>query len=260
MPRQPSLFVSHGSPMMSVEDSPARRFLCEFSASLERPEAILIASAHWETPFPAVGAAARLETIYDFYGFPQPLYEMSYPAPGTPEVGARAGALLAAHGIDAVADHERGLDHGAWVPLRLMFADADIPVAQVATQGHLGPRHHYEIGRALEPLRDEGVMVIGSGNLTHNLHELRRDDPEGSATEEVVAFADWVFDAVARGRIEDLIDYRALAPHAQYNHPSEEHFLPLFTALGAGGDNGQAARIHASTSYGALSMDMYRFD
>lgn len=260
MSRPPSLFLSHGSPMMTVEDSAARRFLTGLGESLERPRAILMASAHWCAAAPMVGACEAPETIHDFGGFPQPLYEMRYQPPGSPEIAARAAELLAQNGMEVVIDDDRGLDHGAWVPLMLMYPDADIPVAQITTQPYLGPAHHHALGAALSPLRDDGVLIIGSGNLTHNLAELRRDKPDGSANARVAAFTDWVFDALTERRLDDLLAYRDLAPHAAHNHPSDEHFLPLYTALGAGGAGAIVERLHQSYSYGALAMDAYAFN
>lgn len=260
MTRLPSLFLSHGSPMMSVEDSAARRFLCGLGAKIERPRAILMASAHWCARAPVVGGCKAPETIHDFGGFPQQLYEMRYEPPGSAEVAGRTAELLAKSGIDALIDDTRGLDHGAWVPLMMMYPDADIPVAQITTQPYLDPAHHYALGQALSELRDEGVLIIGSGNLTHNLGELRRDEPEGAPNGRVADFTDWVFHAVTEGRLDDLLDYRRLAPHAAHNHPSDEHFLPLYTALGAAGADAVPERLHQSYSYGALAMDAYAFN
>ena len=185
---------------------------------------------------------------------------MRYEPPGSVEIAGRAAELLAKSGIDAPIDDARGLDHGAWVPLMLMYPDADIPVAQIATQPNLDPAHHYALGAALSELRDEGVLIIGSGNLTHNLGEMRRDQPEGAPNKRVAEFTDWVFDAVTEDRLDDLLDYRRRAPHAAHNHPSEEHFLPLYTALGAGGAAAVPERLHQSYSYGALAMDAYAFN
>lgn len=260
MTRLPSLFLSHGSPMMAVEDSAARRFLCGLGATFERPRAILMASAHWCATAPMIGGCETPETIHDFGGFPRELYDLRYEPPGSAEVAGRAAELLAKSGIDASTDDTRGLDHGAWVPLMMMYPDADIPVAQITTQPYLGPAHHYALGAALSELRDEGVLIVGSGNLTHNLGELRRDEPEGTPNQRVAAFTDWVFDAVTDGRLDDLLEYRDRAPYAAHNHPSDEHFLPIYTALGAGGADAVPERLHQSYSYGALAMDAYAFN
>lgn len=259
MARFPSIFLSHGSPMMLLEDSPARRFLSEYGSVLGKPSAILVASAHWDSAGIAVSVADPPETIYDFYGFPEPMYRIRYAAPGAPDVARRAADLVRKAGANAPLDPRRGLDHGAWVPLILMYPDADVPVAQISIQSHLGARHHLALGAALAPLRDEGVLVVGSGNLTHGLRDMDRGTPEDAPYPWVTAFADWADDAIANGRADDLVDYRAKAPEAARNHPTEDHYVPLLVALGAGGPNATAERVHASTSYRTLAMDCYAF-
>ena len=216
-------------------------------------------SAHWETSVPTVSAVDRNETIHDFRGFPQALYELRYPAPGSPAVAARAADLLRASGIDCSIDQSRGLDHGAWVPLLLMYPQADIPVLQLSLQPHLGTGHHLRMGRALAPLRQEGVLIIGSGSMTHDLSEFRGHGPNDPAPDWVNAFADWFHSALTTGRTDDLLDYRRRAPFAVKNHPSEEHLLPFYAALGAAGENARAMRLHASATYSVLRMDVYSF-
>jgi 4,5-DOPA dioxygenase extradiol len=255
----PSLFLSHGSPTLPLTDTPARSFLSEFSGTLARPSAILVVSAHWETSVPTISAVDRNDTIHDFRGFPQALYELRYPAPGSPAVAARTADLLRASGIDCRIDRSRGLDHGAWVPLLLMYPQADIPVLQLSLQPHLGTAHHLRMGRALAPLRQEGVLIIGSGSMTHDLSEFRGHGPNDPAPDWVTAFADWFHSALTAGRTDDLLDYRRQAPFAVKNHPSEEHLLPLYVAMGAAGENAGAERLHASATYGVLRMDVYAF-
>jgi 4,5-DOPA dioxygenase extradiol len=255
----PSLFLSHGSPTLPLTDTPARSFLSQFGDTLARPKAILVISAHWETPVPTVSAVDRNDTIHDFRGFPQALYELRYPAPGSPAVAARVADLLRASGIDCTIDQSRGLDHGAWVPLLLMYPQADIPVLQLSLQPHLGTEHHLHMGRALAPLRQEGVLIIGSGSMTHDLSEFRGHGPNDPAPDWVNAFADWFHSAVTTGRTDDLLDYRRQAPFAAKNHPSEEHLLPFYAALGAAGENARAMRLHASATYSVLRMDVYAF-
>lgn len=255
----PSLFLSHGSPMLALTASPARDFLSGLAARLERPQAILVASAHWETRSPALSAPAVNETIYDFYGFPPELYAMTYPAPGARGLAERAAAMLAAAGLDATIGPARGLDHGAWSPLSLIYPAHDIPVAQIAMQTPRGPAHHLALGAALAGLRAEGVLIIGSGSFTHNLGRLRDPRQDAPAPPDVTAFADWM-DAALRGNDrEALIDYRAKAPFAAMQHPTEEHLLPLFVAMGAGGAAAKVERLHASASHGVLRMDAYAF-
>ncbi|MGE5622434.1 MAG: DODA-type extradiol aromatic ring-opening family dioxygenase [Bacillota bacterium] len=261
MPRLPTLFISHGSPMLALDDSPARRFLQDLGRQLPRPQAILVASAHWETMGgPAVSLAARPETIHDFGGFPPALYRLQYPAPGAPEVAARAAQLLEQAGIAVVRSAERGLDHGAWVPLLLMYPDAGIPVAQVSLVRGAGPDAHFQMGKALAGLRDEGILVIGSGALTHNLYEFRGGAIDAPVPDWVSAFGDWMAAGLRDGRREQLLGYRAQAPHAARNHPTEEHLLPLFVTMGAAGEGAQAQRLHASHEYGVLAMDVYAFE
>jgi 4,5-DOPA dioxygenase extradiol len=255
----PSLFLSHGAPTLPLTDSPARDFLRRFGGMLPRPKAILMVSAHWETAAPTVSSVALNETIHDFYGFPRPLYEMRYPAPGAPQVAARVAELLQANGIGCGTDHRRGLDHGAWVPLLLMYPQADVPVLQLSIQTDLGPAHHLRLGRALAPLREDDVLVIASGSFTHNLSEFRGRASDDPAPDWVNGFADWFDAALAGQRTDDLIDYRRKAPFATKNHPSEEHLLPLYVALGAVGPHTEVERLHASTTYGILRMDVYAF-
>lgn len=259
MPRMPSLFVSHGAPALIVQDGPAHRFLAGYGAALGKPSAILVASAHWESNGLLVSTAEQPETIYDFYGFPKALYEITYAAPGAPAVAARAAAILRDAGLNGAEDPNRGLDHGAWVPLRLMYPAADIPVAQISIQTAFGPAHQLAVGQALAPLRDEGVLIIGSGSATHNLAEFRGQAPDTPPLDWVTEFADWTHMVLSEGRTDDLLDYRRTAPHAVRNHPSEEHFLPLITAFGAGGPDARAERVHASTTFGVLAMDAYAF-
>ena len=256
----PTLFVSHGAPTLAIVDSPASRFLRELGKTLPRPKAILVASAHWETRGgPAVSLAARPDTIHDFGGFPDALFAIQYPAPGAPGVAARAASRLAQAGIASAQSPTRGLDHGAWVPLHLMYPDADIPVAQISIVRGASPAEHERIGRALAPLRDEGVLIIGSGSLTHNLYEFRGQPIDVAAPEWVSTFGDWMKARLAANDLPALRDYRTQAPHAERNHPSEEHLLPLYVALGAAGETARAERLHASYEYGILAMDVYAF-
>jgi 4,5-DOPA dioxygenase extradiol len=260
MSRQPAIFVSHGSPTLPLESSAAVDFLRGLWGELGRPEAILVVSAHWDTPRPAVSAAKQPETIYDFYGFPPPLYQLRYPAPGAPKLAGRVASLLEEKGLRIDIDPARGLDHGAWTPLFHMYPRADIPVTQFAIQSRLGPAHHVRLGEALKPLRDEGILIFASGGATHNLRELsyHRGDPVPQPW--VVEFNEWLADAVLSGRRDELVGYRQKAPHAVRNHPTDEHLIPLFVALGAGSSDAAPQRLHTSISSGVISMDAYRFD
>lgn len=245
--------------MLAFQDIPARSFIAGLGSELERPDAILVVSAHWETEVPQVNSVATNATIHDFYGFPRELYQLSYPAPGDAGLADRIADLLGDAGLRAGIDTARGLDHGAWVPLLLMWPDHDIPVVQLSIQSHLGPGHHVQLGRALQALRSDNILVLASGSFTHNLRALDRTG--GSAEPEwVTRFADWIDAALAAGRTCDLVSYRRLAPFAVENHPTDEHLLPLFVALGAAGDDARVSRIHRSTDLGTLRMDSYRFD
>ena len=243
-----------------MEASPAREFLSGLGKTLGRPEAILVVSAHWESGEAAVSAVARPETIYDFFGFPQELYRLSYPAPGAPELAARVSKLLGGKGIATHAHPTRGLDHGAWVPLLLMYPEADIPVTQLTVQPSLGAEHHFHLGEALRPLRDEGVLILGSGGATHDLSEFGRHRRDASPPAWVTGFQDWLASTVENGHKDDFLHYRERGPDATRNHPSEEHFLPIFTAAGAGNPGVAGRRIHRSHVYGVFAMDAYRFD
>jgi len=257
----PAVFVSHGSPMLAVDGSQAQVFLQGLAADLPRPKAILAVSAHWGTEQPTVSLAKAPATIHDFGGFPEALYALQYPTAGAPALAQRTASLLAAAGFETRLDPERGLDHGAWVPLLHIYPEADFPVTQLTIQPHLDPAYHLKLGEALAPLRDEGVLILGSGAVTHNLKAFFRGGYSlaSAPPEWVTVFADWVADAIAEGRLQDLIHYRARAPFAMENHPTEEHLLPLFVACGAASNCFSGKRLHQSSAYGILAMDAYRF-
>ncbi len=254
----PVLFVSHGAPTIVTEPSAARDFLTTLDADLSGARAIVVASAHWETDRPLVGAAAEPPTIHDFgRGFGPALFAMRYPAPGDAALAAEVVAQLRATGLDAAVDPHRGLDHGVWTPLMLMRPHADLPVVPVSIQPADGVEGALRLGRALAPLREQGVAVLASGALTHNLGEL--DWREGAPpTPYAVAFADWFAGRIAERDLDTLRDYRRRAPGAARNHPTDEHLLPLYVAIGAAGLE-HAERLHSSYTYGALAMDVYRF-
>lgn len=255
----PSLFLSHGSPMLAIEPDAATAAWDRLAATLPRPRAVIVASAHWMTRATAVGSAARPQTIHDFGGFPAPLYEIQYPAPGEPALAADVAARLAGAGLPAALDPARGLDHGIWVVLRHLFPSADVPVVPLALQPMLGPAHHYHLGRALAPLRRDGVLVLGSGGFVHNLQEYFQGLYRDGEPAHVREFRAWMAARLAAGDIDALLDYRARAPYAARAHPTDEHLLPLFVALGAGGDGAQARLVYDGVSEGVLGMDAYAF-
>ncbi len=257
--RLPTLFISHGSPLHALEAGAAGASWARLAAQLPRPRALLMVSAHWETTQPALSGSPQPETIHDFYGFPEPLYRIRYPAPGAPELASRARRLLEAAGFEAALDPSRGLDHGAWSPLLHMYPDAGIPVVQLSVQPLCDAAHHLALGRALRPLADESVLIIGSGHMTHNLRDRTPGGEAAAPLAYAQAFRDWVDARVAARDLDALADYRAQAPHARRAHPSEEHFLPLFVALGAAAENYVAAGVHQGIESGALAMDAYCF-
>ena len=254
----PSVFISHGSPMHALEAGAAGTAWAALGRRLGKPKAIVIASAHWESNLPMLTGAERPQTIHDFSGFPEPLYRIHYTAPGAPAVAQKAVQLLKKQGLTAAVDGCRGLDHGAWAPLLYMYPDADVPVVQISLQPELGTRHHLNLGRALRPLEEDNVLVIGSGHMTHNLRDWARGrgEPQPYAQE----FSEWVRERVEKHELDTLADYRSRAPHAVRAHPTDEHFLPLFFALGAAREDYKAERIYSAIDSGVLSMDAYLFN
>jgi len=260
MTTPPSLYVSHGSPMTALHPGATGARLAELAQAMPRPKAIVVASAHWLAQAPIAGGAARPQTIHDFRGFPPELHALDYPAPGAPALAARVAELLGAAGLTAAIDPQHGLDHGVWVPLRLLYPEADIPVVPLSIQPESGPAHQYDMGRALAPLRDEGVLLIGSGSITHNLHDFSAGYGDERQAPYVKPFIEWIERKLLANDLDALLDYRRQAPFATRAHPTDEHLLPLFVALGAAGATARARRIDAGIDMGFLAMDIYRFD
>jgi len=254
----PSVFISHGSPIHALEAGAAGMAWAALGKRLGKPKAILIASAHWETNLPMVTGADHPQTIHDFTGFPEPLYKLRYLAPGAPQVASKVQKLLKEAGMTAAIDGCRGLDHGAWAPLLYMYPDADVPVVQISLQPGLGTRHHVRLGRALRRIEEDNVLVIGSGHMTHNLRDWMRG--QGAPQQYAQEFSDWVRDRIEAHDLETLADYRSRSPHGARAHPTDEHFLPLFFALGAARDDYKPERIFSSIDSGVLSMDAYVFN
>ncbi len=258
MNRMPSLFVSHGAPTFAIEPGQAGPQLQALGARLPRPRALLVMSPHWMTPQVQVSTSAAPETIHDFGGFPRELYAIQYPAPGSPEVAHRALALLQADGWTAVEAPHQGLDHGAWVPVRHLFPAADVPVLQVSMPRGLDAAGAVRLGRALAPLSEEGVLIIGSGSITHNLYEVKWEpgpEPEAYAAE----FTAWARQAVQRRDEPGLVNYLSVAPHARRAHPTPDHYLPLPFAFGASAPDAVTQVIDGGTTHGVLAMDAYLF-
>lgn len=257
-----SLFVPHGAPTFALTPGAAGAALGRLGRELARPRAVVVVSPHWDTATPAIGGALAPETIHDYGGFPRELYSLRYPATGNYCVASEVRDRLDDVGIAAQIDLGRGLDHGAWVPLRFLYPDADVPVVPLSVQSRLGPTHHLALGRALAPLTADGVLVVASGNLTHNLGDFMRSLQGAPLPAYVQQFPDWIANHLATGDIDELLDYRRRAPGATAAHPSDEHLLPLFVAIGAAA--GESGAASASAEYrgiadAVLAMDLYRF-
>lgn len=254
----PVLFVSHGAPTFAIDPGLAGARLAELGHELPRPTAIVVISPHWMTRGGVrVGASAAPQTIHDFGGFPDELYRLHYPAAGSPELAERIQQLLADAGWHAETDTQRGLDHGAWVPLLHLMPAADVPVLQVSLPWPLSPENAWKLGEALRPLREAGVLLLASGSLTHNLYEFRGH--HGAPADYVTCFAAWTADALATHDLPRLLDYRRQAPAAERAHPSDEHLIPLFVALGAAGEDYRLRILEGGVAYGVLAMDSYLF-
>lgn len=257
MDRLPTLFVSHGAPTFALEAGVAGARLGALGRLLPTPQAVLVVSPHWMTVEPRVTTSQRPPTIHDFHGFDPALYEIGYPVDGAPRLALQALDLLRKAGWRAHTDSERGLDHGAWVPLRHLFPAGEIPVFQVSLPLRLDPHAAYEFGRTLAPLAEEGVLIVGSGSLTHNLREFRTECTEVQAY--VLEFAHWIGNAVRTGDHARLTEALSLAPHAARAHPTAEHYLPLLVAAGAAEPASPASVIEGGVRYGVLSMDSFVF-
>lgn len=257
--RMPALFLSHGSPMLAIADSAAGRFLDGLGSSLPPPRAVVVASAHFLAVSTRVGADPQPATVHDFGGFAPELHRIQYPAPGDPALAAEIVGELAQAGIAATPVAHHGLDHGVWVPLRRMFPDARVPVVPVSVDPRGDAASHYALGQALAGLRDSGVLVIGSGGFVHNLGDLDWNGTEAAMAPWAGQFADWMRERLLAGDRPALLDWSRLAPHARRAHPTPEHLLPLFVALGAGGDQAHAQLLHHSHELGTLALDAFAF-
>ena len=253
----PSLFVSHGAPTLALVPGKTGRALEQLGRILPKPGAILVISAHWGTRDPCVSIADFPETLHDFRGFPSELYTLRYPAPGAPSVAHHVLELLHQAGWREGYALDRGLDHGAWVPLRYLFPRADIPVLQLSVQYDRTPSYHYRLGQTLRPLRERGILILGSGSLTHNLSEVVPGDvPPASYVDE---FRQWIVGRLRKSAVDDLQHYRTLAPHAERAHPDEDHLLPLFVTLGAMNGESDFVHIDNGTNDRVLAMDAFVF-
>jgi 4,5-DOPA dioxygenase extradiol len=256
----PALFVSHGAPTFALEPGqagPLLHAIGERVLALPGLRAVLVISPHWRTRGLRVSASARPQTVHDFGGFPEPLYALSYPASGAPEVAREVAALLDRSGLPAQLADEQGMDHGAWVPLLHMLPGAPLPVLQLSLPIELHPAEALTLGRALAPLRDQGVLILASGSLTHNLYEFRQSEnevPEGYVDE----FVQWARRAAIAHDVSALVDFRG-APHSRRAHPSDEHYLPLLVAAGTSSADEGVEVVEGGVTYGVLSMEGYVF-
>ena len=261
------IFVSHGSPMTALEPREAGAFMQRLGPAIEaafgRPRAILAVSAHTLTRAPVLLAAARHEAVYDFGGFPDALYRLRYDAPGAPALADAVQDRLQAAGIEVHRVEQGGLDHGIWTPLRYMWPQADLPVLPLAFVPSWSPRQLFDFGAALAPLAEQGVLIMGSGSITHNLRRVfaggRTGDAGAPEVAESAAFRSWFVQRSAQRDWDALFDYRRAAPHAADMHPTDEHLLPWYVAAGAGGRVAAPLRLHDSLTYGCLGMDAYAF-
>lgn len=250
----PVLFISHGAPTFALEPGVLGPNLQRIGAQLEGIRAVLVVSPHWQAPGLRVMTAERPATLHDFGGFPEPLYRLQYPAPGAPDVASETAEVLREAGLQVTEDATRPYDHGAWVPLRFLLPDANIPVFQLAMPRDLDTRGALALGKALRPLRERGVLVVGSGSLTHNLYEIQRTS---ESVPYATAFAEWATRSVLARDEQALVDYRQVAPAAERAHPTEEHYLPLLVAMGASNDDDTPSLVPGGMTYGVLSMDSY---
>ena len=254
------LFVPHGAPTFALEPGAAGAAMSDVVQKLSPPRAIVVLSPHWATRTPTVSTATRLETIYDFYGFPEALYSIQYPATGCPEVAKLVATALRTAGFEVLEDSHHGLDHGAWQPLRQMFPDADVPIVPLSMQTHAGPEQAYRIGQALSSLAEQDIWVVASGNITHNLRDWQVAAATGGQTPAYVhRFADWVQHQLTSGNVATLLHYREHSADGRQAHPSEDHLLPLYVALGAAGPNAQAQDFYRGVNDYVISMDGYAF-
>jgi 4,5-DOPA dioxygenase extradiol len=254
----PSYFIAHGAPSLVLDHNAYTSFLGELAVKNQRPKAIVLFSAHWEENTQSVGTAETFDTIYDFRGFQDELYEVTYPAKGDREIAGLVRTLFAKHGIESTLNEERGLDHGAWAVLQLIYPAADIPVIALSVNRYLSNEEQYALGQALGELREQDIMIIGSGGTVHNLRRVNWDTD--AADTWAVAFDNWLQEKLEAWDTESLFRYHELAPYAAEAVPTNEHFIPLLLAMGAGDQGKEAKLLHRSYQYGNLSLSCWEFN
>lgn len=254
----PSLFIAHGAPTLAIENNAYSRFLRTLSLQLPKPRAIALFSAHWESPLQLVSGAERHKLEYDFYGFPEEMYRITYPAQGDSGVTREIADCFAKEGISCRIDAERGLDHGAWVVLRLLYPEADVPVVALSVNPRLTPEEQYRTGAALASLRSDNILIVGSGGTVHNLRRLDWDG-QNEPRQWAVEFDSWLDEQMETWNLEALFDFEVRAPHASLAVPTFEHFAPLFVSMGAADRTRRAKLLHRSYQYGSLSLSCWMF-
>lgn len=254
----PSYFFAHGAPSLVLEEHAYTDLLKKFAAGMPKPKAIVIFSAHWEESVQTVSSVDQYSTIYDFGGFQDELYRMTYPAPGDRSLSGQIQSLFTKGGIPSKLDEARGLDHGAWAVLKLIYPDADIPVVALSVNRYLTNEQQYEIGKALSELREQDVLIIGSGGTVHNLRSVNWRAQ--GVDEWAGAFDNWLQSKLEAWDTASLFNYEELAPNARMAVPTSEHFIPLLIAMGTGDANRKAKLLHRSYQYGNLSLSCWQFD
>ncbi|WP_078427885.1 dioxygenase [Alkalihalobacterium alkalinitrilicum] len=257
----PSLFVAHGAPLLAIENNEYTQFLQHLGVTLPKPKAVILFSAHWESFTQKVSEVDEFETIYDFGGFPDALYQIKYPAKGDAAVTKDIEKAIITQGVTYEVDTRRGLDHGAWVVLKLLYPNADIPVISMSVNPNLTPEEQYQIGKSLAQLREKDILIIGSGGTVHNLGVLKFGSDHGTADEWALDFDRWLERHINNWDIQSLFKYNTLAPAAEYAVPryGNEHFIPLFYAMGAADQERTATLLHRSYRYGNLSHSVWQF-
>jgi 4,5-DOPA dioxygenase extradiol len=258
---QPSMFIAHGAPLLAIENNDYTQFLESLGATLSNPKAIVVFSAHWESFTQKVSDVEEFETIYDFGGFPDALYQIKYTAKGSQKVTKEIEELFQKEDVKYEIDTIRGLDHGAWVVLRMLYPNADIPVISMSVNPQLSPEEQYKIGKSLSPLREKDILIIASGGTVHNLRTVKMGSDGAEVDEWALEFDEWLERHIDKWDTDSLFKYNSLAPAAEYAVPpyGNEHFIPLFYAMGAADDEKRAKLLHRSYRYGNLSHSVWKF-
>ncbi|MDZ5473673.1 class III extradiol ring-cleavage dioxygenase [Bacillus sp. 31A1R] len=256
----PSFFIAHGAPLLAIENNEYTRFLESLGTKLPKPKAIVLFSAHWESDVQKISNVSEFDTIYDFGGFPEELYQIKYPAKGDSKVSTEIEDLLATEGIPCETNTSRGLDHGAWVVLRRIYSKADIPVISMSVNPSLSPAEQYKIGKSLAHLREKNILIIASGGTVHNLRAVRMDG-RTEVDQWALDFDQWLEEKLSSWDLESLFNYETLAPAAQHAVPpfGKEHFIPIYYAMGAADQEKTSILLHRSYRYGNLSHSVWQF-